>query len=130
LPRPIDVQTVFLGAILLLALLSGCYVATEIVLPIVLAFVLNLVLQPAMRARDRGRIRRGLAALLIILALFATLAGFGDGALGARGELGATAPELAQPSITALQNSSIRLKGRSGSRVDARRPAQSRACGR
>jgi hypothetical protein len=62
LPIPSDINAVFLGGLFVLAVLVLCYVAAEIVLPIVLAFVLSLVLQPAMRAlgtdtsaaRDRG----------------------------------------------------------------------------
>jgi len=41
LPIPSDIKTVFLGGRLLMAVLAGCYVAAEIVLPIVLAFFLN-----------------------------------------------------------------------------------------
>jgi predicted PurR-regulated permease PerM len=77
LPIPSDIKAVFLGGLFLLALLGGCYVASEIVLPIVLAFVLSLVLQPAMRALERFRVPRGIAAMLLILVLFGTLGGLG-----------------------------------------------------
>ena len=43
LPIPSDINAVFLGGLFLLAMLAACYVAAEIVLPIVLAFVLSLV---------------------------------------------------------------------------------------
>jgi predicted PurR-regulated permease PerM len=77
-PRiPADVKTVFLGGLFALAVLAGCYVAFEIVLPIVLAFVLSLVLQPAMRQFECLHLPRGIAALLIIVVLFGTLAGLG-----------------------------------------------------
>ncbi len=46
-------------------------------MPIVLAFVLSLVLQPAMRALERVRLPRGVAAMLLILVLFGTLGGLG-----------------------------------------------------
>src|SRR6202043_514445 len=49
----------------------------DIVLPIVLAFVLSLVLQPAMRALERVRLPRGIAAVFLILMLFGTLGGLG-----------------------------------------------------
>jgi hypothetical protein len=74
---PSDVNTVFLGGLFVLAVLAGCYVAADIALPIVLAFVLSLVLQPAMRLLERMHLPRGIAALLIIVALFGTLAGLG-----------------------------------------------------
>src|SRR5712671_526000 len=77
LPIPSDLNTVLLGGLFLLAMLAACYVASEIVLPIVLAFVLSLVLQPAMRALERVRMPRGVAAMLLILVLFGTLGGLG-----------------------------------------------------
>ena len=75
LPVPSDISAVFLGGLFALAMLAGCYVAAEIVLPIVLAFVLNLVLQPAMRMFERLRVPHGIAALLMIVMLFGTVAG-------------------------------------------------------
>jgi len=72
LPIPSDIKAVFLGGLFLLALLGGCYVASEIFLPIVLAFALSLVLQPAMRAPERFRVPRGIAAMFLILVLFGT----------------------------------------------------------
>jgi predicted PurR-regulated permease PerM len=77
LPIPSDINTVFLGGLFLLAMLAVCYVAAEIVLPIVLASVLSLVLQPAMRILERVRVPRGIAAILLILVLFGTLGGLG-----------------------------------------------------
>jgi predicted PurR-regulated permease PerM len=77
LPIPSDIKAVFLGGLFLLAMLGACYVASDIVLPIVLAFVLSLVLQPAMRALERVRLPRGIAAVFLILVLFGTLGGLG-----------------------------------------------------
>ena len=77
LPEPYDIKAVFLGGLFLLAMLAGCYVAAEIVLPIVLAFVLSLVLQPAMRMLERIHLPRGIAAMLMILVVFGTLGGLG-----------------------------------------------------
>ena len=74
---PSDINTVLLGGLFVLAMLAACYVAAEIVLPIVLAFVLSLVLTPAMRVLQRVHLPRGLAAMLVILVLFATLGGLG-----------------------------------------------------
>ncbi len=74
---PSNIHTMFLGGLFLLAMLAACYVAAEIILPIVLAFMLSLVLQPAMRVFGRVRLPRGIAAMLLILALFSTLAGLG-----------------------------------------------------
>jgi predicted PurR-regulated permease PerM len=77
LPIPSDINAVFMGGLFVLAVLALCYVAAEIVLPIVLAFVLSLVLQPAMGALERIYLPRGIAAMVIILALFGTLGGLG-----------------------------------------------------
>jgi predicted PurR-regulated permease PerM len=77
LPIPSDIKAVFLGGLFLLAMLGACYVASDIVLPIVLAFVLSLVLQPAMRALERVSLPRGIAAVFLILVLFGTLGGLG-----------------------------------------------------
>ena len=52
-PEPrnsVELGTIFLGGLLLLAALAASYSAAEIVLPIVLAFVLRLVFQPVLRA--------------------------------------------------------------------------------
>jgi len=77
LPIPSDINTVFLGGLFVLALLASFYVAAEIVLPIVLAFVLSLALTPGMRLLERVRVPRGVAAVFLILLLFAALAGLG-----------------------------------------------------
>jgi predicted PurR-regulated permease PerM len=77
LNSPPDIKSIFLGGLFLLSLLAACYAAAEIVLPIVVAFVLMLVLQPAMRLLQRLYLPRALAALLIILVLFAAMAGLG-----------------------------------------------------
>jgi predicted PurR-regulated permease PerM len=82
---PADANTVFLGGLFALAVLAGCYAAAEIALPIVLAFVLSLVLQPAMRQLERLHLPRAIAALLIIVLLFGTLAGLGTALSGPAG---------------------------------------------
>jgi hypothetical protein len=102
LPIPSDINTVFLGGLLVLAMLAACYVAAEIVLPIVLAFVLSLVMTPAMRVLQQVHLPRGLAAMLIILVLFATLGGLGA-------VLSAPATSWAQKLPTAIPNLQERL---------------------
>jgi predicted PurR-regulated permease PerM len=66
---PPALRTIFLGGLLLLAVLAACYVAAEIVLPIVLAFVLSAMFQPVLRFLLRIGLPRVLAALTIVLAL-------------------------------------------------------------
>jgi predicted PurR-regulated permease PerM len=59
------------------ALLTVCYIAAEIILPIVLAFVLMLLFRPVMRFFDRLRLPRTIAASVIIMLLFASFVGLG-----------------------------------------------------
>jgi len=67
-PR-VNLNKLFLGGLLGLAVLTTCYVAAEIILPIVLAYVLNLVLQPVLRVLQRVGLPQTLAALAIVLSL-------------------------------------------------------------
>jgi predicted PurR-regulated permease PerM len=72
-----DPQIVILSCLLVIAVLTICYFASEIVLPIVLAFVLSLLFQPAMRISERFRIPSGLAAVVLIIAVFAAIVAVG-----------------------------------------------------
>jgi len=47
--------------------------AAEVAVPVVMAFMLYLVLQPAVRLLVRQRLPRGLAALLVLIALCGTV---------------------------------------------------------
>jgi predicted PurR-regulated permease PerM len=93
LPLPSDPKTIFLGGLFILALLATAYVASEIVLPLVFAIVLKLLLQPAMRMLERLHVPRILAALLLIIALFATIVGLGTAISGPAGTWAAKLPE-------------------------------------
>jgi predicted PurR-regulated permease PerM len=79
MPLPSDPRTIFLGGLFVLAVLAAAYVAAEIVLPLVFAFTLNLLLQPALRVITRFGAPKALAALLLIIVLFATIVGVGAG---------------------------------------------------
>lgn len=72
-----DIRPIVQVSLLVLALLTVCYVAGEIILPIVLAFVLMLVLQPVMRLFERLRLPRTIAALVVIVLLFGSFIGLG-----------------------------------------------------
>jgi hypothetical protein len=125
LPIPLDIKTVFLGGLFLLAMLAACYVGTEIVLPIVLAFVLSLVLQRRCGCLGGSICRAGLRPFSSSWCCLARSAGW-DGAVGTGGELRAEAaywasqiagtPELFEP--TGCGISEIR---RSGPGVNTRR---------
>ena len=73
MPLPSDAKTFFLGSIFVLSMLAAAYVASEIVLPLIFAIMLNLLMQPALGALERLRVPRALAALLLILVVFATI---------------------------------------------------------
>jgi AI-2E family transporter len=93
MPLPSDPKVIFLGGLLVLALLATAYVASEIVLPLVFAIILKLLLQPAMRILERLHVPRILAALLLILALFGTIVGLGTAISGPAGTWAAKLPE-------------------------------------
>jgi predicted PurR-regulated permease PerM len=93
MPLPADPKTIFLGGLFALALLATAYVASEIVLPMVFAFILKLLLQPIFRFLERLRIPRALAALVLILALFGTIAGLGTAVSGPARSWAAKLPE-------------------------------------
>jgi predicted PurR-regulated permease PerM len=77
IPLPSDPNTVLLSALVLFAVLTAAYIAAEVILPIILALVLMLLLQPGMRFLGRLHLPRTLAALLLILAVFAVIVGLG-----------------------------------------------------
>src|ERR1051326_701166 len=93
MPLPSDPKVIFLGGLLILALLAAAYIASDIVLPLVFAIVLKLLLQPASRLLERLHLPRILAALLLILALFATIVGLGTAISGPAGTWAAKLPE-------------------------------------
>jgi predicted PurR-regulated permease PerM len=93
MPLPSDPKVIFLGGLFILALLAAAYIASDIVLPLVFAIVLKLLLQPALRALERLHLPRILAALLLILALFATIVGLGTAISGPAGTWAAKLPE-------------------------------------
>ncbi|MFD2265156.1 AI-2E family transporter [Lacibacterium aquatile] len=93
MPLPTDPRVVFQGGLFLLALLAACYVASDIVLPIVLAFIFKLLLHPAIRLLERVRVPRVLAAILVILAVFGAIVGFGAALSGPASNWAANLPE-------------------------------------
>jgi predicted PurR-regulated permease PerM len=76
MPLPSSPQTLFLGCLLTLAVLTAVHVASSIILPVVLAFVLQLTLQPAVRLLERIGLPRVIGALLAILVVVGALVGF------------------------------------------------------
>jgi predicted PurR-regulated permease PerM len=93
MPLPNDPKVIFLGGLFVLALLATAYVASEIVLPLVFAIILKLLLQPALRILERLHLPRMLGALLLILALLATIVGLGTAISGPAGTWAAKLPE-------------------------------------
>ncbi|MEI9987226.1 MAG: AI-2E family transporter [Aliidongia sp.] len=77
LPLPSDAKTVFLGGLLLIAVLAAANLAVDIVLPVVIACVLKLLLQPAVRGLERLWVPRVAACCLTLLMLVVVLIGMG-----------------------------------------------------
>ncbi len=77
MPLPRNPQTVFLGGLFLLAVLTTMYLAREVVLPIVVALVLKLFLQPVVRLLSRLRIPRAVGALAAVMLFLMVFVGLG-----------------------------------------------------
>ncbi|THD46541.1 MAG: AI-2E family transporter [Bradyrhizobium sp.] len=93
MPLPSNPDSIFLGGLFALALLAACSVASEIVLPMVLAFTLKLLLQPIFRILEQLRVPKAVAALALILALFATIVGLGTAISGPARDWAAKVPD-------------------------------------
>jgi predicted PurR-regulated permease PerM len=72
-----EAQLIVQICLLIIAVFAVAYVAAEIVLPIILAFVLKLLFQPVMRVAARLHIPNALAAIVVIVAVFATIVALG-----------------------------------------------------
>jgi predicted PurR-regulated permease PerM len=74
---PFDARLWVEICLLILAILTLTYFASDVVLPIVLAFVLNLLFQPGMRGLEKLHVPRVVAALALILLVFGAIIGMG-----------------------------------------------------
>ncbi|HEX7968489.1 MAG TPA: AI-2E family transporter [Stellaceae bacterium] len=72
-PLPRDVRSVALTGIFVLLIFYTLHFTSEIAIPLVFALLLKLLLQPGVRALGRLRIPQPLAALAMIVMVFATL---------------------------------------------------------
>ena len=77
MPLPRDAQTVFLGILALIAVLTCLYIARDIVLPVVIAIVLKLLLQPLVRLLERMHIPKAIGALIALALLLGIFFGLG-----------------------------------------------------
>src|SRR5579883_485597 len=68
------IRSVMLSGIFVLLLFYTLYLAAEIIIPLCFAVLLKLLLQPAVRALQRLRIPSSVAALVVIIVLFSSLA--------------------------------------------------------
>ena len=72
--RPLDIRSVSLSGLFILAIFYTLYFAGDFILPILLAWILSSLLAPIVRTLKRIRIPEPLSALLIILILLGTSA--------------------------------------------------------
>lgn len=77
MPLPRNWNTVFLGILCIIAVLTCLYVARDIVLPVVLALVLKLLFQPLVKLLERVRIPKAVGALFCIILLLGIFVGLG-----------------------------------------------------
>jgi len=75
--EPIDPALKIQVMLLIIALLTVCYFAADIILPIVLAFMLNLLFQPGMRLFEKLHMPRIIAAFVLLLSSFSVIVAFG-----------------------------------------------------
>ena len=71
--RPLDIRSLSLTGLFVLAIFYTLYFARDFILPILLAWILSSLLAPIVRLFKRVRIPEPLSALFIILALLGTL---------------------------------------------------------
>src|SRR5918992_2973436 len=71
--RALDIRSVALTGLFVLAIFYTLYFARDFILPILLAWILSSLLAPLVRALKRIRVAEPLSALLIIFALLGTL---------------------------------------------------------
>ncbi len=76
-PLPRNWNTVFLGILTIIAVLTCLYVARNIVLPVVLALVLKLLFQPLVKLLERIRVPKIVGALVSLLLLLGVFVGLG-----------------------------------------------------
>ncbi len=77
MPLPRNWNTVFLGILTMIAVLTCLYVARNIVLPVVLALVLKLLFQPLVKLLERIHIHKIGGALISLLLLLGIFVGLG-----------------------------------------------------
>jgi predicted PurR-regulated permease PerM len=77
MPLPRNWNTVFLGILTMIAVLTCLYVARNIVLPVVLALVLKLLFQPLVKLLERIHIPKIGGALVSLLLLLGVFVGLG-----------------------------------------------------
>src|SRR5580698_2192886 len=75
LPLPTDLKTLLLLGIFCLLAFYALYLTGEIMVPIIIAFLLKMVLQPAMEVLVGWRVPRFIAALVLLVVLFAMVSG-------------------------------------------------------
>src|SRR5918992_130430 len=71
--RALDIRSLSLTGLFVLAIFYTLYFARDFILPILLAWILSSLLAPIVRLFKRVRIPEPLSALFIILALLGTL---------------------------------------------------------
>ncbi len=70
----VDIRSVAITGLFVLALFYTLYLASEFILPVVLALLLNFLLRPAVRVLRKARIPEAVGAAIILLAFLSVLA--------------------------------------------------------
>lgn len=75
MPLPTNPQTIFLGGLFVLAVMTTMYFTAEVLLPVILAIVLKLLLQPLVRQMERFYVPRPIGAAISVLLVLAVVGG-------------------------------------------------------
>jgi len=74
LGQTVDIRSVMLTGLFMLALFYTLYLASEFILPVILALLLDFLLRPAVRVLRKARIPEAVGAAVILLAFLSLLA--------------------------------------------------------
>jgi predicted PurR-regulated permease PerM len=99
----LEIRSIAVTGLFVLALFYTLYFAREFFLPIVLAVLLDFLLSPLIRTLKRARIPEPLGAAIVIVALLAATAGAGYGLAGPAREWGGKLPASMRAATERLQ---------------------------
>jgi predicted PurR-regulated permease PerM len=102
-PVPVDIRSVALTGLFVLALFFSAYVAQAFLVPLTIAVLLSFVFSPLVRRLKRARVAPALSGAVVVMALVATIASAGYWLSGPASTWIARAPESVEKIQARLQ---------------------------